>query len=237
VNLTVLAPAGVTIRVPVSCVEAGRWAYESMSFRSAPHAQYARGRSSRIAQVSACLRGTGERHSDQSAVWDDIALKSERMGSRSPTSAMRDIFEDYASQVEEYVRHFPASASQCGAVFAIAGEVVGMDVFDCPATLSKVLPKLVRSYALDAVEVNAMQQKSVSRADVDGFINQVGCAGQTTAKAIGLGTDIRLDSEVVAGGALDAFGRIVHLCAFRVGAGPLQIRPTRMERPSRRRRV
>jgi hypothetical protein len=170
-------------------------------------------------------------------VWDDIALKSERMGSRSPTGAMRDIFEDYASQVEEYVLHFRAGAGQCGAVFAIAGEVVGMDIFDCPATLSKVLPKLVRSYALDAVEVKTPQEKSPSREDVDGFINQVGSAEQTTARAIGLGTDIRLGSQVVAGGALDALGRIVHLWAFRVGAAPLQIRPTRMERASRRGRV
>ena len=58
-----------------------------------------------------------------------------------------------------------------------------------------------------------------------------------TAGAIGLGTDIRLGSQVVAGGALDALGRIVHLWAFRVGAAPLQIRPTRMERASRRGRV
>lgn len=148
--------------------------------------------------------------------------------------AMRDIFEDHASQIEKYVRGFRSQASQCGAIFAIAGEVVGMDIFDCPDTFSKVLPKLIRSYALDAVEVKTAETEPPRREDMDKFVEQVMSAKQITAQAIGVGTDIRLDSQEVAGGALAACDRIVHLCTFRVSNGSGRTRSTRIARASRR---
>ena len=41
---------------------------------------------------------------------------------------------------------------QVGAVFAIRGQIAGLDVFDSPRTWASLMPKLVRSYGLDALE-------------------------------------------------------------------------------------
>src|SRR5687768_9034110 len=41
VNLTIMVPAEFELRIPVSCVEAGRWRHRSRSFSSAPRTQYA----------------------------------------------------------------------------------------------------------------------------------------------------------------------------------------------------
>ncbi len=46
--------------------------------------------------------------------------------------------------------HVPEDCA--GAAFAFGGRVVGVELFDRPATLQKVLPKLARAYALDALE-------------------------------------------------------------------------------------
>jgi hypothetical protein len=154
-NLTILVPAQTELLVPVSCVEAGRWSHVSPEFMQSPRAQYSAGRSERVEQVSESLSRLGSRNSDQGLVWDSIEGKRMRMNVESPTRAMADIYERFSGNVEEYVAALPPVPYQSGAVFALNGEIAGMDLFDVGSTLSSLLPKLVRSYALDAIETAA----------------------------------------------------------------------------------
>ena len=55
VNLTILVPALTTLKIPVSCVEAGRWQATSHTFTPARHMEFAAARASRMDQVSASL--------------------------------------------------------------------------------------------------------------------------------------------------------------------------------------
>ncbi|MBZ5585560.1 MAG: hypothetical protein LAQ30_25845, partial [Acidobacteriia bacterium] len=87
-NLTVLAPAKAALVIPVSCVEAGRWRPETAAFRLATHLMYSQARAARVRDVTASMRAGGGRRSDQSAVWEDIAAKAERLDAPSPTAAM-----------------------------------------------------------------------------------------------------------------------------------------------------
>lgn len=237
-NLTVLVPAHSTIRIPVSCVEAGRWAYESPSFRSAPHAQYARGRATRAAHVTESMRSSGERRSNQVDVWADLEEKASRLGTYSATGAMMAMYLDHAPQIEEYAQAFHAGAHQCGAVFAINGEVRGIDLFDHSHTLRAALPKLVRGYALDAIDE---PQPGVAEASADAvaeFLKIVCAADAMKVAALGIGADIRIESDEVDGGALNVDGDLVHLFAFRRtrrGNETASRLSARMSRPSRRR--
>lgn len=86
-NLSVLAPVGKSIVIPVSCVEAGCWRSQSAEFASASRAHFAAGRARKTAQVSESLRRSGRRVSDQVAVWSDISDKVFRMDALSKTGA------------------------------------------------------------------------------------------------------------------------------------------------------
>ena len=152
VNLTILVAPNSRLTIPVSCVEAGRWRAKSKAFVAAPRAQYADGRAKRMAQVSRSMAHGGTRVSDQSAVWADIADKSARMHSSSPTSAMEQIFTDHSTSIDAYVIGCAPLPGQIGALFAIGDRIVGFDLFDDAATFRKLLPKLVRSYAVDAID-------------------------------------------------------------------------------------
>jgi len=214
-NLTILVAARTETKIPVSCVEAGRWAARSAKFASSPRVHYSAGRAAKVAQVSASLSGTGRRHSDQMAIWDDIAEKMGRLGSTSPTSAMSEMFESHSGDVEQYVGAFKPIAGQVGAVFAIDGRIAGLDLFDFAATWNKLMPKLVRSYALDAVDLNAEAKsgKADSRSPED-FLAAVASLKPEQFDAIGEGQDLRLSGNVACGAALVAHGRVVHLNAF-----------------------
>jgi hypothetical protein len=215
-NLTVLAPAGKTIEIPVSCVEAGRWHAQSREFSSARRAHYAAGRARKAAQVSESIRFGHGRRSDQGEVWNDIAMKAERMESRSPTSAAAAMYENHRQRLDDFRGAFESVEGQVGALFAVNGEAAGFDLFDSSHALGKLLPKLVESYALDAIDQFSEEPREVRGEDVTGLVEAVAGAEAEGHPAVGQGTDIRLHGPRLSGGALADGGRIVHLCAFRL---------------------
>ncbi|NEV62343.1 ARPP-1 family domain-containing protein [Thiorhodococcus minor] len=212
-NLSLLAPAAATLTIPVSCVEAGRWSSMSPAFSSKGRAFYANGRARKARHVTESLRARGQRESHQGEIWQDIAAKSARMGSRSDTDAMACLYEDFDALIAQYVQAMPPQPNQVGAVFAINGAIRGLDLFDCAATLRKLLPKLVVSYALDAIE-SGREAANCARPGVDDFLRQIRVAESSTHPSVGEGTDVRLSASAISGGALLLQDRVVHLCAF-----------------------
>jgi hypothetical protein len=217
VNLTILVPAHSDLTIPVSCVEAGRWRARSKKFAAAPRAQYATGRARRMSQVTACMRDAGARFADQADVWKDIADKSARMGASSPTSAMEALFVDHAAKLDAFVSALHPVKNQVGALFSVAGQIVGLDLFDRPSTLRKVLPKLVRSVAIDALDTRGSALPGLTTAAAaPHFIAALASAPAQVSPAIGLGEDVRLSGPALTGAALSVDGAVVHLSGFAV---------------------
>jgi hypothetical protein len=216
VNLTIMVPARQTITIPVSCVEAGRWRHDSSGFTPAPRAQYAKARGDKMRHVTASLRFEGSRHADQQAIWEDIAAKASRLDAASDTGAMSAIFERHATPIEAYADAIPVVDGQTGAVFAVDGVVKGLDLFDSAETLRKILPKLVRSYAADAIESRRRPARNASAKRAAAFLDAVGAAEPQSFPAVGAGVDLRFESNAVTGGALAVDNSIVHLAAFAV---------------------
>ncbi|MCF8003704.1 MAG: hypothetical protein K9L32_05770 [Chromatiaceae bacterium] len=215
-NLTVLAPAQQTILIPVSCVEQGRWHAQSETFGSAQRAHFAAGRARKAADVSDSLRRRGTRESDQSAVWQDIAERSRRFGVTSQTGAAADLYTQQRTQLDAFQQAFQAQPTQCGALFAINGRLVGLDLFDCPGTLAAALGKLVESHALDALDA-ANAPMAPQPPAPQPWLERIATAEIERFAAVGEGEDWRLSGAGLAGGALVKDDRLVHLCAFRLG--------------------
>ena len=222
-NLSILAPANTTIRIPVSCVEQGRWSQSHARCSTQGRTIYAEGRARKASHVTESLRTSGTRRSRQDEVWKDIRGKSERMGSRSQTQAMASLYDDYEEQIDAFVQRIQPVQNQVGAVFAIGGQLRGVELFDFPATLRRLYPKLVRSYALDALEAPAGPAEGLEP-DPRAIIKALTAADSSAHAAVGEGTDLRLSADQLTGGALLARDRLIHLCAFNLAAAPA--RPT-----------
>jgi len=221
-NVTILAPANKTIKLPVSCVEAGRWGYRGREFEPSEHAMYSEARRRKTVAVSASLRSGGARDADQSEVWDGIAQKAARMSVDSSTDAMADIYEQHASQVTDYVDAFTAAPNQVGAVFAIGEQIEGLDLFDSSATFAEMLAKLIRSYAIDAVERPRSSEGSAqarpSSVAATAFILRLARVEMERYPAVGLGTEVRLTAPGVVAAGLVEDERVVHLVGFSAPA-------------------
>ena len=200
-NVTILAPAGKTVHIPVTCVEAGRWSYASRDFAPSEQMHYSAGRKTKMASVYASLSTRGDKSADQHQVWGEIGDKAQRMRTSSPTGAMTDIYSSHQHSINDYVGAFTAAPDQVGAVFAIGKRVEGLELFDCHDTLTDLLPKLIRSYAIDALETRGATPKRAKPKRAREFLQLVIEAPVETFPAVGLGTEIRMSAEgLIAGG-------------------------------------
>jgi hypothetical protein len=112
--------------------------------------------------VTSSLRADGSRSSDQQEVWSRIAKKSARLGAVSDTSAMSAMFDACHVALDEFVAAFTPIERQVGAVFFVNDRAAGLELFDARRTWRTLAPKLIRSYALDALDQGG-QSGSVER--------------------------------------------------------------------------
>lgn len=161
--------------------------------------------------------------SDQADVWADIAQKSARMRANSPTAAMEALFLDHATAIDRFVEACAPVDHQVGAMFAVGGRVIGFDLFDRPRTLRKLLPKLVRSVSVDALDAAAVEPRGNGgvRLHAEGqlFLYAVSEATQHNAKAVGAGDDVRMTAPGLVGAALIVDQGVLHISAFSDAPG------------------
>lgn len=216
-NLTVLAPGKKTLALPVSCVERGRWSYRGREFAESPDIMYREARAKKARSVSRSMAMDGSHVSDQGSVWQDIDMLSSKLRCSSPTSAMQDVYESRRTSIDEYLSDVTVADGQIGAIFAINGAAAGVELFDSTDTFRTYLPKILRSYALDAISNLELAPASAKteEAEASRLLDSILELDAKSFPAIGLGEDLRLDSPTISGGALTHNGRVVHLAAFQ----------------------
>ena len=90
-----------------------------------------------------------------------------------------------------------------------------------PDTFTKLLPKLIRSYALDAIEILGDHSPLPPADSAVSFLRQVAGADVQEFPAVGLGRTLRLQANGTVGVGLRTEEALVHLAAFRnSGNGP-----------------
>jgi ARG/rhodanese/phosphatase superfamily protein len=207
-NVSVLVPAGSTLRIPVSCTEEGRWRSVSTSFSPARHIANSELRRRKAMALAAAplARGAAQRH-----VWDSVRAQAERMGSVSPTGAHRDLFLARERELAALEPAFAAEPGQCGAVLGL-GETLCLDAVSRPDAFAVIWPKLRRGYLLDALE--RLDGRPTRSERLLGFVDEVADAPVRRGPSVGLGTDVRLQGPGVLGSGLAIDEETIQLSAF-----------------------
>lgn len=193
-NTSVLIAAHSKTKIPVSCVEAGRWGYRGRSFGSSGSHSPSKLRYALKSSVSRSVRAKRGHRSDQGEVWEEVARQQAALGASSGTSAMSDTFEAHRKRVSEYQEKLTYVQGAIGAAVAVGGKVVSCDLFDKPATCEKVWKRLLSGVVLDALEAKAGEAQA-EPADVERVISGLGHQTWEPADPVGEGEELRASSD------------------------------------------
>ncbi|HET9253457.1 MAG TPA: tetratricopeptide repeat protein [Candidatus Eisenbacteria bacterium] len=215
-NASILLEAGADLHLPVSCVERGRWSYRTRQFESHMRSSHYALRHMMSRHSYEGYRAHGTPGSDQSEVWGEVERLLSSHGTKSPSSALHDAYEQAGERLEKATERLKPRADWCGAAFAFGGSVVGVDLFDKPKTLERLWPMLIRAYALDVLQRPDPPETApqVTREHVSHWVRSSGSAVMDAFSSPGLGLDVRLESDRHVGAALMVDGMPLHLEMF-----------------------
>jgi hypothetical protein len=142
---SVLVAAKSRTRIPVICVERGRWRYESRKFVSGNHCP---------PTLRHLLKGGSPGGGcGQTRMWMEIRQRHCRLGVQSRSANLSDALETHRSAAEDLRHRLPRPEGASGIAVVLDGKVVSVDIFDGPSTLAGIWDRLVQGLALDMLEV------------------------------------------------------------------------------------
>jgi len=148
---SVLVAAKSRTRIPVICVERGRWRYKSRKFVSGT-------------QCPPSLRhllkgGSPGAGYGQTRMWSEIQQRHRRLGVQSRSANLSDALDAHRGAAEDLRHRLPCPKGASGIAVVLDGKVVSVDIFDGPATLAGIWDRLVQGLVLDMLEVRVSEPR------------------------------------------------------------------------------
>jgi hypothetical protein len=191
-NTSILVAAKSKTKIPVSCVERGRWRYDTAMFGFSGSQSPVSVRTELKASVMRSLKEHGTRHSDQGAVWGAVRTMSVACYSESPTEAMSAAFEVHKKELAEFREQLKYVDGATGLAVVIGKRVVGCDLFDKPSTCRKVWDRLLSGVSLETI-ARRETGDTAEVADVEQMLQRTRDAKWEATPPIGEGEEYRAE--------------------------------------------
>jgi hypothetical protein len=223
-NRSILLPAHDKVRIPVSCMEQGRWHFDSEEFVPTPSSSPARvRRQAREVEADRAAEGAPvpqEALADaQGRVWGAIAEHASFLGTVSETGALDHLYDTHAADLDRWAREFPPVEGQVGLLAFLGDRPLGMDVIGGTNLYRRLHSRLLRGYVMDALG-SRRRGASPPALEAQRFLDRLQAVRRVPSPTVGRGEYRVLTGEAIGGELLDG-PRLVHLSAFpRAGGDP-----------------
>jgi hypothetical protein len=181
------------LKIPVSCVEQGRWRYSTRHFSASGSHVPAKLRRALKASVGRSVKDYRGHRADQGEVWDEVEALHSAMGVESASAAMSDAFISYQDRINEYQDSLQYVEGACGLAVAVGGRAVSVDYFDKPATCQRVWDRLLSGVVFDVLSATRTDHEATA-ADVDGLLAAAGDFSWQAVETVGEGNEYRAES-------------------------------------------
>ncbi|MGE3316050.1 MAG: DUF6569 family protein [Planctomycetaceae bacterium] len=142
VNISILLAAQSVTKIPVSCVERGRWQRFSAEAQVGDFCDpELRSRMARSAGAS--LKASGEVRADQGEVWSHVDRMLHASNCPSETNSYSEAFRSSRESIDHSLEKLSCPDGAVGLAVVIAGKLASVDLFDKPETLQRFWKRIV----------------------------------------------------------------------------------------------
>ncbi len=212
INSSALIAKKSEVKIPVSCVESGRWSGDK-EFFSGWTISYPSLRAIISQSVSQSLSLNRRFQADQNRVWRSITEKIKRFKVNSVTSSMHDVYSQARKQLLSYKEGVEEIKGWNGVIVLIGKEILCIDLFGSKRLFTKLKEALIASYALDALESRIPTTPRIER--VKEIWEEVKRTPGKRFPSFALGDELRLETRDLFGRCLIYNEKIIHFSAFR----------------------
>jgi len=136
----------------------------------------------------------------------------------SATDAMKDVFEKKKMKLEDYLKAFQCLPLQKGIFVFVGGRVAGWDILSQEEAFRIIFPKLIKSYAIDAL-LEEKKKKKISlklEEEAKHFLQAAKDCQEKKYTSVGQGWDYRFEGLDKVGSAFIYNKSIIHMAFFKM---------------------
>ena len=188
----IIESSNTPVPLDVFCVEHGRWSGGAAFGESRPSAGDGNANTDEAIKLSAPLalpniREKAQATKSQERVWGAVAETVTVVGADSSTGTLNRAYQDKGINTkldgyERALRSKLSDANVVGVVAAISGKIVSADVFASHSLFQAYWPKMLKSYALEAVSATQSEAQTANRSDAEAFLSRVRGANDADAR-------------------------------------------------------
>jgi len=180
----IIPPVSVPVALSVFCVEHGRWTPRAAGYASggggggaaeraparvvAESVEVTPSSPARFSSLGAVahpkLRAAAQDRKEQTAVWSEVQKNNEKLKTENTTGTYQEVYanKQVSVQLDDYIRALEREVLQPGVVGVVVarnGQPVWADLFASPSLFAGYWPKLLKSYAVDALGDNTSEKR------------------------------------------------------------------------------
>jgi hypothetical protein len=206
----IIPPVSVPVALSVFCVEHGRWTARTTSYgggesrggggrmvggvsperapaQASPDGGLAGAKFDSLGAVAhPRLRAAAQDQKEQTAVWSEVSANNKKLGTSNSTDTYQEVYSNrqVAATLEDYVRALQREVLHPGVVGVIVarnGKPVWADIFAGSRLFAAYWPKLLKSYAVDALGDNTSDARP-SVEEARGYLARLNGTVSTTTQ-------------------------------------------------------
>ncbi len=209
---SVIVGPGMSLGIPVGCMEHGRWHHETARFAVGDMKIAPELRSRTQHDVRTAFETHGERRLDQQRLWRDVDDTLTACRTLSPTSDYYEIVKREGRDARERAASLEPAPGQVGAIVLADGALVGLEVTGHHGLWSAMAEATLSSYLMG--KQRGTSARGAVRASASEWLARVQSARVRTAPGLGLGTDLDVDGPGFGGVGLALGALSVHVAVF-----------------------